>query len=97
MRKQLIDVLLNRPLSVRELARLTDLSPKEAADDLKHLFRSLKHTEFTAHVEPASCRKCGFTFGPDKLTKPSKCPECRSTWLTEPRISIQQEQGRAET
>jgi hypothetical protein len=40
-------------------------------------------------MEPARCRSCGFEFSVEKLSKPSKCPECHSTWLQEPRIGIE--------
>jgi predicted Zn-ribbon and HTH transcriptional regulator len=87
-RRDLIPLLLDNPLSVAQMARLVGEPPKDVASDLQHLLKSLKHTEYTALVIPATCRKCGFEFGGDKLTKPSKCPECQSTWLTEPRIEI---------
>ena len=32
--------------------------------------------------------KCGFVFAAQKLLKPGKCPQCRSTWLEEPVIEI---------
>ena len=89
-RKNLIGMLLNRPLTLTQIARIADESPKDVEDDLKHLLKSLKHTEYTVSVEPAQCRKCGFQFSNEKLGKPSKCPECHGTWLTEPRITIQQ-------
>lgn len=92
-RRKLIDLLMNRPMSVRDIARLEQVGPREIADDIQHLLKSLRHTEFTAHVTPACCRKCGFEFGPDKLTKPSKCPECHSTWTTEPRIMVRSRSG----
>jgi transcriptional regulator len=88
-RKDLIDILLGNPLSVAQIARLVDESPSRVADDLNHLFRSLKHTEYKAAVEPARCRACGFEFSQAKLTKPSKCPECKSTWVQEPKIGIE--------
>lgn len=77
-------------MTVPEIAREVDELPKDVEEDLRHLFQSLKHSEFKVMVEPAVCRKCGFEFGPEKLRKPSKCPECKATWLSEPRISIQQ-------
>ena len=40
-------------------------------------------------LAPARCRKCGFEFGTDKLRKPSKCPKCKDTWISEPRIKIE--------
>jgi len=89
-RNNLIEMLLGNPMTVSQIARLEDESPSRVADDLQHLFRSLKHTEYKAVVESARCRACGFEFSRDKLTKPSKCPECHSTWVLEPKIGIQQ-------
>jgi hypothetical protein len=88
-RRDLIDLLLDHPQSIQQLARELRLPCHAVKDDLEHLFKSLKHTEYDAVVAPARCRKCGFEFARDKLAKPSRCPKCRSTWLTEPRISIE--------
>ncbi len=87
-RKDLIHLLLGNPMSVSQIARQVDESPSRIADDLQHLLRSLKHLHYRALIEPARCRACGFAFAEDKLTKPSKCPECHSTWVLEPRIGI---------
>jgi hypothetical protein len=89
-RKDIIDLLLQRPMSLTQIARTVDESPGQIADDLNHLFRSLKHTEYKTVIEPARCRACGFMFSGGKLNKPSKCPECHSTWVLEPRIGIEQ-------
>ena len=88
-RRDLIDILLGNPMTVNQIARLVDESPSRIADDLNHLLRSLKHTEYEAVVEPARCRACGFEFSERKLTKPSKCPECKSIWVQEPKIGIE--------
>jgi transcriptional regulator len=71
-------------MSLTQIARTVDESPGQIADDLNHLFGSLKHTEFNAVIEPARCRACGFMFSEGKLNKPSKCPECHSAWVLEP-------------
>lgn len=92
-RKNLIEMLLGNPMTVSQIARLVDESPGRVADDLNHLFRSLRHTEYKAVVEPARCRSCGFEFSEQKLTKPSKCPECRSTWVLEARIVVENQTG----
>ena len=81
-------MLLDRELTVNEISRLADQKGKETAEDIEHLIKSLRHTEYRAVIRPAECRKCGFVFGTDKLRKPSKCPNCNATWLTEPRIKI---------
>jgi predicted Zn-ribbon and HTH transcriptional regulator len=87
-RRDLIDLLLENPMSLVQIARRVDESPGQIADDLNHLLHSLKHTEYTAAIEQARCRACGFEFSEGKLNKPSKCPQCRSTWVLEPRIGI---------
>ena len=87
-RKNLIDILLENPMSLSQIARQVAEKPKDIENDVKHLLLSLKHTEFTIEVFPAECRRCDFIFGPDKLHKPSKCPKCKSGWLTEPEIAV---------
>jgi predicted Zn-ribbon and HTH transcriptional regulator len=92
-RKDLIDILLGNAMSVVGIARMMKEAPADIADDLNHLLRSLKHTEYKAVIEPAHCRACGFEFSAEKLTKPSKCPQCHSTWLQEPKIRIELKGG----
>src|SRR5260221_6353817 len=95
-RKDLIPWLLDNPMGIAQIAREVKESPSQIVDDLEHLLRSLKHTEYKAMVEPARCRACGFVFSTEKLTKPSKCPECHSTWVLEPKIAIESK-NRAES
>jgi len=87
-RRHLIPLLSGHALTLRQLARQLQLRPTEVEEDLRHLARSLVHGDWTLVVTPSVCRKCGFEFGPDKLHKPSKCPACHSTWLTEPQVGI---------
>lgn len=87
-RKDLIPMLLEHPMTVTEISRSVEQPGKDTVADLEHLLQSIKHTEYKAVIDPACCRKCGFAFDHDKLRKPSKCPECKSTWVTEPRISL---------
>lgn len=87
-RKDLIPLLLDNPMSVAQIARQVRERPGAVESDLVHLLKSIQHTEYTAVIEPALCRKCGFEFDTGKLGKPSKCPECKGTWIQEPRVSI---------
>jgi len=87
-RKDLIPLLLGNPMSVGQIARLVGETPRDIEVHLCHLLQSLRHTGYSAVIEPARCRKCGFEFDASKLAKPSKCPECRSTWLLEPRVGL---------
>ena len=89
-RRDLIDWLLDNPTSVAELARRQlGAPPREVEEDLRHLLHSLKHRPYRAVVTPARCRKCGFTFRGQKLTKPGKCPKCHGTWISEPLVTIE--------
>lgn len=75
-------------MTVAQVARLTGETPRDVEADLLHLLKSLKHGDHVAVVEPGRCRKCGFEFEASKLSKPSKCPECKATWILEPRVSL---------
>lgn len=86
-RKDLIDMLAV-PRTASSLARELGLTRGDVEADLDHAIRSARAAGHAVVVEPARCRKCGFVFDARKLTKPGKCPECRSTWVYEPRISI---------
>ena len=88
LRKDLIDLLLDNPMPVNDICRHVKAHPKTIESDLEHLFKSLKHTDYVEEVIPAECRKCGFKFGSNKLRKPSRCPDCKGTWLLEPQIVI---------
>ena len=61
-RKDLIDLLLENPMGVTQIARAVKESPSQIADDLQHLLRSLKHSDYRAAIEAARCRACGFEF-----------------------------------
>jgi hypothetical protein len=55
------------------------------------LLKSMKRMPYRAVIEPAVCRQCGFRFHHDKLHKPSRCPQCKSNWISDPLISIEEE------
>jgi len=87
-RKALAEFLLNSPMTVPEIARLVGAPLKDVADDLAHLERSLRRGTRRMRVHPAVCRGCGFTFSAEKVLRPGKCPKCRGTWISEPRVEV---------
>jgi len=87
-RRNLIPLLLDHPMSLSQIARAMGEKPKEITDALSHLAQSLRHTEYDFVVDAAECRRCGFEFRTDKFTRPSKCPECKGTWIAEPLFSV---------
>jgi len=88
-RKQLMEILSAEPRSASSLARELGLSRRDVEDDLRHMIRSARAAGHRVIVEPARCRACGYVFGEEKLSKPGKCPACRSTWLFEPQVRVE--------
>ncbi|MHC4269763.1 MAG: transcriptional regulator [Planctomycetota bacterium] len=89
-RKDLITLLQDSPMDLKGIARFLQVSPKDVEDDLRHLIKSLKHSDYRLVITPAYCRKCGFKFHKDKLHKPGKCPHCHGTWIQRPLLEIKQ-------
>ncbi|MEJ2180567.1 MAG: transcriptional regulator [Gammaproteobacteria bacterium] len=87
-RKELLEMLLDNPMSIKEIAHLLELPVKDVEDDIKHLQKSIKHMKYRMQISPARCLKCDFQFRKDKLHKPSKCPLCHGTRIEEPQIGI---------
>ncbi|MCO4757350.1 MAG: hypothetical protein KC477_04975 [Oceanospirillaceae bacterium] len=92
-RKALINILLNNPMSIKELALLLDEHPKDIEDGLQHLQQSLRNLPYQMLIEPACCNKCDFLFQSNKLHKPGRCPQCHGTWISEPLISIEEDEA----
>jgi transcriptional regulator len=88
-RRRALQELLADPRTASSLARELQLKRGEIEAELRHMIRSARAAGHSIVVEPARCNACGFTFGQDKLTKPGRCPECRSTWLFEPRLRVE--------
>ena len=87
LRKMIAEILENEPLDVREISQRFHLREKEVLDHLQHIARSARGKRFI--VEPASCEECGFSFRKrERLSKPSRCPVCRSEQISSPRFQI---------
>ena len=91
LRKSLLDALSVQPRSVSSLARELGLKRGDVEDDLRHAIRSARAAGQLVVIEPARCRACGFTFGEEKLAKPSRCPSCCSERLYEAQIRVEAE------
>ena len=95
LRKELLDILSTTPRSVSSLARELGLKRGDLEEDLRHAIRSARAAGHQIVIEPARCRSCGFTFSEEKLSKPGKCPTCKSTWLYEAQIRVVPASGMA--
>jgi transcriptional regulator len=88
-RRQVIArVLRTGPHTVEDLARKVGAPAKSVLVDLEHVRRSLQvDGRWIAH--DAECLSCGFVFhGRERLETPSRCPECRSEDIEDPRFEI---------
>jgi transcriptional regulator len=87
-RRQLVDLLSYEPRSVSSIAREMGLRRSDIEDDVRHALRSAAAAGHRINVVPASCKDCGFVFGPERLTKPGRCPACKGSRLHEPQIQL---------
>lgn len=85
-REQIAEFLMRREATVRDVAGQFGLRMSIAVSDVEHVQKS--HADrFT--IDWARCSKCDFVFEKrDKLTTPSRCPECRSERIEGPWFGI---------
>ncbi|WP_022850216.1 transcriptional regulator [Limisalsivibrio acetivorans] len=86
LRQEIIDTLKDGPATAGDLSVIVSKPEKLIFSELEHVRKTVGKA--FAIIQP-ECRKCGFIFSREKhLKKPSKCPECRSTWITDPEFYI---------
>jgi len=88
-RRDLVALLAAGPRTASSLARELGLHRGDMAEELAHIMRSARAAGHRVAVVPARCKSCGFLFGEDKLTKPSRCPACKGARLFEPLLTIE--------
>lgn len=88
-RESLLRTLDSSPVTARDLSRDVGLSEKDVFHHLSHLKKTLKAQNRQLVVQPAVCLDCQYIFQKrERLTRPGKCPVCRSTHLSEPLFSL---------
>jgi hypothetical protein len=89
VRRNIISVLKEQPLSARDISGVVRIPEKAAYDHLQHIQKTISRRGLRLIITPSECKKCGFVFEKrEKLSKPGKCPECRNEAITEPVYSI---------
>ncbi len=91
LRQQIMEELERslEPVSLQELSRLVSVSEKELVPHFPHIEKSVKRNGKKLEYFPAACRKCGFEFSKrEDPRKPSKCPSCRSEYISLPLFRI---------
>lgn len=88
-RERLVQALSKEPVSARALSKAVSLTEREVVAHLQHLQKTLKTQNRRLILTPATCLDCQFVFQKrERLTRPGKCPVCRSTHLSEPLFSL---------
>ena len=95
-RRQLLDALGPTPRSLSDLAGELGVTRRDVEDAIPHVVRSARAAGERLVVVPARCRQCDFTFDESRLSRPSRCPQCRGWSLHEPLIGRPAADGAAE-
>ena len=89
VRHEILALLKERELSAKEISAEIRVSEADVLENLEHIRLMMRKENTQILITPASCKKCGFVFVKrDRLTKPGKCPVCRSEQIQEPRFFI---------
>jgi hypothetical protein len=88
VRDALREALRGRPLTALELSGAVGIPHKQVEGHLEHLQKSAGANGETLVVDPATCLGCGYAFRDrDRLSRPSRCPKCKSERIDPPRFS----------
>lgn len=89
--RQYIAALLEEgTYSAKEISQIIKIPEKDVCGHLEHLQRTLIRIDRRLEVISASCKHCGFIFKKrERLTKPGKCPTCRSIHIQAPLFHIE--------
>ena len=89
-RQRMVGLLTGGRLSSYQLAQLLGIPERQVEDHLGHVVKTIARDPDRRFIlEPSRCQDCGFVFRDrTKLTRPSRCPRCRSESITAPRYGI---------
>ena len=89
VRQKIIALLSLQAMDARELSREAGIREKEVVDHLTHIARSLASRDKRLIIQPSRCLRCGYIFADRRrLTRPGRCPDCKSSHLQNPVFCI---------
>jgi len=90
-RQRIMQLIAGTLRTSRQLAELVGVPERQIEDHLAHIVRSVARDRARRFVlDPSACQDCGFVFrGRTRLTRPSRCPSCRSEAISAPRYGIE--------
>ena len=95
VRQRMIELLTDTRLSSYQLAQLLGIPERRVEEHLPHIVKTVARDRTRRfELDPSACSDCGFVFRDrTKLTRPSRCPTCRSEAVTAPRYGIDSGKG----
>lgn len=84
-RQEIVELITYHPLDVHNIAVILGTTERQIKNELGHVLKSYKEQ---IKIYPAACNKCEFIFTNQRFKKPGRCPKCKSTWISAPRIEI---------
>ncbi len=89
-RKRIADHLRDRDAKPSEIADALDVHVDSVYAHLEHVSRSVEGEGGRMLVAPPECAECGFSEFDYPLSRPSKCPSCKSERLEEPVLRVEE-------
>jgi transcriptional regulator len=90
-RQRILDLLVGRMMTSRQLAAVIKIAERQVEDHLVHIVKSLERDLSRRFViDPSACLDCEFIFKDrSRVTRPSHCPKCRSENISMPRYGVE--------
>ncbi len=90
LRQRIIDLLTGTRRSSYQLAQMLGIPERQIEAHLTHVVKTVARDKTKRFIlDPARCQTCEFVFRDrSRLTRPSRCPHCRSEAIAAPRYGI---------
>jgi hypothetical protein len=90
-RQHIMQLIAGTRLSSFQLAQMIGIPERRIEEHLAHVIKTVRRDKTRRFLlEPSSCQGCGFEFTDrSRITRPSRCPRCRSESITAPRFGIE--------
>lgn len=91
-RQRIADLLTLAPMTTRQIAAVVKMSERQVEEHLGHIMKTVARERTRRFVlHPSECKACDFVFRDrHRISRPSRCPQCRGELLTDPRFSIEE-------
>jgi predicted Zn-ribbon and HTH transcriptional regulator len=86
----MIRILLESPVTLREISQAVGISEKDVPDHLSHIQSSVQSDGLTLVIDSPTCLSCDFVFENRKrFTRPGRCPRCKSERIDDPLFHLE--------